>query len=357
MAEPGTDDADRAAAPGTRPTAASVIAELWSEREQSTGGSSIPPAPRDAGRRQGPRARDGKGTGSNAGAVVAVVVVALLLGGGAGFFLYSQGFGQTSKATFVRKADAVCGPANATVTALTKPSSYPELATAAGTLVSSTDAQLAGLGKLSAPAGADGDKVGALLSAMTQTNSAGRSLQDAAARADDGATAASVTQMRTSSADASTKARELGFAACATGMQPAVDTVAGGASGIVKTAFVAKADTICRAAARDLDAIRAPRDARDLNRFFNQMLPVAEKLVTDLKALPVPPGDESTLADAVSGLERMNDKSREVRDAAAAGDRSRILAIDEEGSVLSTAVSAKLDAYGLTSCGSNFGGR
>jgi hypothetical protein len=250
MAQPASDDAARAAGPGARPTAASVIAELWSEREQSKGAAPpLLPSPNGSGPRHAPPVTDPTAPPGNAGPVVAVVVIALLLGAGAGFFVYRQGFGQTSRAAFVRNADAVCGPANGAVTALAKPSSYPELATAAGTLVSSTDAQLAELGKLSAPGGAEGDRVGALLTAMTETNAAGRSLQDAAGRADDRATATAVNQMRTSSADASAKAGELGLGACATGMQPGVDAVAGGAADIVKTAFVAKADIICRAAA------------------------------------------------------------------------------------------------------------
>lgn len=359
MAEPGSEDAARAPTPDTRPTAGSIIAELWSEREQSRAAPTIPPSPTgphgDRGRRQRGGETDGKGR--TMGAVVAVVVVALLLGGGAGFFLYTQGFGQTSKASFLRKADAVCGPANGAVTALAKPSSYPELATAAATLVSSTDAQLAGLRKLSAPSGADGERIGALLSAMTQTNAAGRGLQDAANRADDAATAATTNQVRTSSSDASNKAKELGFAACATGMQAGVDALVGGAAGIVKTAFVAKSDTICRAGARALEGVRQPRDQRDIARFFNQALPIVEKLVVDLKALPVPPGDEATVAEIMSGLEKANEKSREARDAAVAGDRSRFVAIEEETTVLVTAADARLDAYGLTSCGSNFGSR
>ena len=359
MTEMGTGDADRGAARAARPSAASVIADLWSEREQSNAAPSVPPLPPTDGRYR-PEHRPGRqrdGAGGNAKVVLAVVVVALLLGGGVGVFLDSRGFGQTSKAKFVSKADAVCGPANGAVTALAKPTSYPELATAAGTLVTSTDTQLAGLRKLSAPGGADGDKVGGLLVAMTQTNQAGRALQDAAGRGDDGATATAANQVRTSSKDATAKAQDLAFSACAIGMQPGVDTVVAGATGIVKTAFVAKSDTICRASARALQGIRQPRDQRDTARFFNQALPLLEKLVVDLKALPVPPGDEGAVADIMSGLEKANEKSREARDAAVAGDRSRFIAIDEETTVLVTAVDAKLDAYGLTTCGSNFGSR
>lgn len=366
MTELGTDETGREAAPSPRPTAASVIAELWSEREQSYGGPPTPPPPpTGGGHRRPPRPEpEGEGGDNITKVVLAVVVVALLLGAGVGVFLNSRGLGRTSTATFVRKADAVCGPANGTVTALAKPTSYPELATAAGALVTSTDAQLAGLRRLSAPGGADGGRISALLLAMSQTNSAGRSLQDAAAKADDGATASAANQMRVSSTDATTKAQELGLAACATGMQPGVDAVVGGASGIVKAAFVAKADTICRAGARAIEAVRPPRASRDprasnreMARYLGELVPISEEITTDLKALPVPPGDEATVSEMMSEVDKIDAKGREALDAVVSNDASRFLAIGEEAIVLTTAVDAKLDAYGLTTCGSNFGRR
>lgn len=116
MAEVGSEDTERATSGDARPSAASVIAELWSEREQASSTPSGPPVPTSTADRRAPRPPRAGGDEGTAGSTVkvalAVVVVALLLGGGAGVFLSTQGFGRTSKATFVGKADAVCGPAN-----------------------------------------------------------------------------------------------------------------------------------------------------------------------------------------------------------------------------------------------------
>ncbi|MGI8777868.1 MAG: hypothetical protein ACR2LJ_10945 [Acidimicrobiales bacterium] len=355
MAEQGTGGTAGGAAPGARPSASSMIAELWSEREQSQA-QTLPPAPIERPRRPGRPGRQPRGRGDGrTGLVVGVVALALLLGGGLGVYMATQGFGMPSRAKYAAKADAICRPANGAVTSISKPTSYPDLATAAGTLVPATDAQMGGLKKLKQPGGADGNKVGALLSAMTQTNAAGRSLQDAAGRMDDGATAAATQRMRTSAIESSNKAKELGFAACAAGMQPGVEAVVGGAAGVLKTAFIAKADSLCRAAARAMAGIPEPRSGADLVRYFARMLPLGEKMTADFKELPVPPGDEAKVAEIVAALDTLRAKEKEAADAARSGDSSRFIAIEKEYLPLVTAVDAKLDAYGLAVCGSNFG--
>jgi hypothetical protein len=354
MAEPG--DGDQEGRGTGRPSGAALIAEMLGAQEEAAASPAPPSLPTDLelGYERPRKAQ----ADSKRGMVVAVLALALLLGAGLGVLIAGQGFGTTSRAAFAAKADAVCGPANGPVTALAKPTSYPELATAAATLTTATDSQLAGLRALELPGGVDGARAGAVLNGMAETNHAARSLQEAANRMDDPATAAAVRQMRLATTDASTKATELGLSACAAGMQPGVEAVIGGAAGVVRTAFLAKSDTLCRGAARDMEGVRAPRsDPRDLGRYIGALLPIVEKLAIDLRALPVPPGDEATVAEAMSSLERMNDKAKELRDAALAGDRSRFLAVDEELTIMGTAADAKLDAYGLSVCGSNFGGR
>jgi len=333
-----------------KPTASSLIAEMWSEREQSIPRPPVPdaPAPHPGRDRQG---------NSRTGLVVAVVALALLLGGGAGVFMATQGVGMPPTAKFVAKADAVCRPANGAVLSIVKPTSYPDLATAAGTLATSTGAQLGSLRKMTRPGGADGGRVASMFSSMTETDAAARSLQDAAGRKDDVATAAATQRVRLSAAEASTTARQVGFTACATGMQTGVDAVTAGGNAVVKTAFLAKADSLCRASMRELETVVVPKSGNAaIGRYLTQTLQIVQKWVGELKALPVPPGDEATVADIITSLDKVTAKWAEAPGAASAGDRSRFEAISREMSPLNTAADAKLDAYGLSICGSNFGG-
>jgi len=287
-----------------------------------------------------------------------VVSLGLVLGGGVGVFVARQGIGMPSKTSYVAKADAICRAGNGAVASVAKPTSYPDLVTALGTIVTASDAQLGQLHQLKLPGGAGRYQANAALGALTSTNQAAHRLQDAAGRKDDAATATAARQMTAAFGDAGTKAKALGFTACAVGMDAAVQNVVGGSKTLVKAGFVAKADTLCREVARKLSAIPKPSsDGRDVARYLGQALSVADKMVADLKALPVPPGDESTVADMWAVQEKVNAKVVEMKTAAAAGDRSRFAAADSESTVLGTAADAKLDAYGLGICGSNFGKR
>lgn len=362
MTELDTEGIDGDGAP-KRPTAASVIADLWTEREHNA--PPLPPPP-VAGRRGSagrpprplPAGSPGDGGERRTAALVAVVAVALLLGAGLGVFIASRGIGRPSTATFLANAEAACRAGADALTPLAKPTSYPELVTATTAAVTATQAQLDGLRRLRLPAGATGERAGVALAGIAGTNVAARELQETAGRMDDAATASATERLRAAASDGAAAARELGLAGCAAVLQPGLDPVVGGGAEIVKTAFVAKADTLCRAGARAMEGVAPPRsNNRDVGRYLGETLLISEKLVADLKALPVPPGDTSVIGEALTTLDTANGKWREARDAALGNDPSRFVAIEQELVVLGTAADAKLDAYGLTSCGSHFGTR
>ena len=343
----------RPAADDGRPRASSLLADLWLEREEMVRPAGAPKSPKDTSHDGdgGPGFMHGKGA-----LIAAIAAVAVLLGGGLGVFLAKSGSGTPSRATFIAKADAVCGTANASTATVAKPTSYPELGTAMGTVVTATDSELAGLSRLRLPGGADRVPANGAIAALTATDGAAHTLADAAAKKDDAATAAATSKLATQFADASAKAKAFGFTACATGMQTAMANVAGGAQGLVKTTFMAKSDSLCREASRTLDAIPPfKNNATDVARYFGQGVAVVTKLANDLRALPAPPGDEATVADILSAVDKVNAKTSEMKDAAAAGDQSRFVAAGQELTVLETAADAKLDAYGMSVCGSNFG--
>ncbi len=348
----------RPTTPAPRPSGSSMIAEMLSEREQLAGPAPGPGPGAGGTAPGGPRTgrRPAKRHSGRTGLIVAVVGIGVLLGGGAGVFLATTGVGLPSKTKFITKADAVCGPTNQSVAGLAKPTSYPELATAAGAVVTATDAQVKGLRGVKLPGGAAHDPAGAVVEALAATNRAAHSLLDAAGRKDDAATAAATQRMSTQFGDAGTKAKAFGFKSCAAGMQAEMDSLTGGSKGLVKTSFVAKSDNLCREAARKVTALALPKnDGRDIARFFNQAIPVVSKLLTDLKVLTVPPGDEAAVAEMMGAQEKVIANAVEMRDAASAGDQSRFLAASKQYSVLVTAADSKLDAYGLGVCGSNFG--
>jgi hypothetical protein len=346
----------RPVADESRPRASTVISELWLEREELSRATTPATTPEPAVEARGPRPSPSDFMSGKGGLVAAIVAVAVLLGGAVGVFLARGGADVPTKATFIAKSDAVCQAANSSIAAISKPTSYPELATAIGTVATADDAQGAGLARVHLPKGTAGTAAADVIASLTTTSQAAHSLAEAAAKKDDAATATATSHLMTQYADAATKARAFGFTACATGMQTGMDNVTGGAKGLVKATFTAKADGLCREASRKLDAIPPFKaNATDVARFFGQGLAITTKTVADLRTLAPPPGDEAAIADMLAAQDKFNAKLGELRDAAAAGDQSRFVAAGHELDVLSTAADSKFDAYGLSVCGSNFG--
>jgi hypothetical protein len=316
-----------------------------------------PPPPRSSGPSGNPYApTPAKKRGG--GVIAAVVVGALVLAGaGVGGVVLAMKGGAPSRTEFVADADDICRPANGPVAAIVKPTSYPELATAAGTVSTTVNAQVGQLRALDQPGGEAKAEVAGVLAALEGTSAAAKRLQDAAGDQDDTATIAATKDMASQATDARTRATTSGFAACSIGMQPGIDAVFGGTQSVIKAGFVAQADVLCRRAANDTEDIDFPQSdtGRALAAFLGELIALFDDLVDDIRALPVAPGDEATVSEILTAQDKVQDKNREVQDAAADEDIDRFDALNAESVTLTTAADAKWDAYGLGSCGSNFG--
>jgi hypothetical protein len=269
--------------------------------------------------------------------------------------LAACGGGGVSKADFVTKADAACGPGNATLAAVKAPSNLPELATAAGTVATTADAQAATLRPIDAP-GDDKVLVTGLVTALADVAPPARALQEAAGKTDDAATARATNDLKAKADAAAQQAKSYGLALCGTGVQGSVNTLFEGTRTVLKAAFVARAESLCAAANRKADALGEPSTLAALRRYITSYLPLAENLFKDIKALPVPSGDESTLADMFTKQDAVIAKIKEIQTAAQRGSESQVDRLFDEADTVSTAANAAFDAYGLRQCGtlSNF---
>lgn len=260
------------------------------------------------------------------------------------------GDGGVDKADFVAQADQACTPGNTAVASLAKPSNLPDLAGAAGTLATTVDAQVAELRKLEVPKD-DKVLVGGMLGALAEVGGAARTLQETAAKTDDAATARAANDLKARTDAAAAQTEAYGFGACGRTLRAPVTTLFQGANGVVKAAFVAKADALCTAATRRVAALAAPSSLAALARYLTSYVPIEEKLFADIKALAVPPGDEGTVTDMLTAQAAVTAKDKEALAAAQARNQRLLDAIDEESASLITAANAKFDAYGLKNCG------
>ncbi|HET7721535.1 MAG TPA: hypothetical protein VFK43_16320 [Acidimicrobiales bacterium] len=280
-----------------------------------------------------------------------LLAASLALAGG----LVGCGGGGVSRAEFVTKADGACSAGNGMLAIAAKPSNLPELATAAGAVATSVDSQAEALRKLKAP-GDDTAVVAGVIDALAGVGGQARALQEAAGKTDDAATARAANDLRGKTDNAASQAKAYGLTVCGQGLQAPVANVLEGGRTILKAAFVARAESLCTAANRKVDALASGSSLASLARYLSAYLPIADKLFADIKALAVPPGDDSAVADMLSAQDQALAKEKEAHAAAQRGNAAQFDRLEGEVITLVTAANAKFDAYGLRACGtlSNF---
>ena len=259
--------------------------------------------------------------------------------------------GGVSKPDFVTKADAACGPGNGALAAVAKPSNLPELASAAGTVATTVDTQAAALRKLDPP-GDDKAVVAGVIGALAEVGPAARALQEAAGKTDDAATARTANDLKAKFDAAAVQARAYGLMVCAQGLQAPVTTVFEGSRTLLKAAFVARADALCTAANRKADTLASPGSSlASVARYLAAYLQIEEKLFADIKALAVPPGEESAVADMLAAQDQVIANDKDQLAAAQKADQAQLNRVTDASPPLITAANARFDAYGLRSCG------
>lgn len=254
-----------------------------------------------------------------------------------------------SKPDFVAKADGACGTDGTPATAA-KPSSLPELATAAGTVAASVESQTRALRTLETP-GDDEAAVAGVIGALGEVGAQARTLQDAAGKTDDAATARAANDLRGKTDNAAAQAKAYGLGVCGQGLLAPVANVVEGGRSILKAAFVARAESLCTAANRKADALTSPSSLAGAARYLTAYLSIEEKLFADIRALAVPPGDDTTVAEMLAAQDKVIAKDRELHAAAQRGNAAQFDRLELEEIELVTAANAKFDAYGLRACG------
>ena len=257
-----------------------------------------------------------------------------------------------SKADFTAKADAACAPGNTAISTTAKPTNAAQVGTAAGTATTTIDGQVTSLRAMKLPGGKDKAQVQGIITAIADVAAPTKALQDAAGKNDDGAMAQAAKDMQTKADTANTSAQAYGLAQCGTQLKYGLGNLFDGVKNVVKGTFVGKAESLCRDSLKKSNAVATPGSSlASTSRYLDAQVVISRKLITDLRALTAPPGDESTIADLTGGFEAVNGKALAVLDAARGGNPQLAVALADELQVAATAATAKFDAYGLKGCG------
>jgi hypothetical protein len=256
-----------------------------------------------------------------------------------------------NKTEFVAKADAACVPGNEAVSTTAKPTNAPQVATASGTAATTIDGQVAALRAMKMPS-KDKAQIQSVVTAIADIAAPTRALQEAAGKNDDTAMAKAALDMQAKADTAATSAQAYGLAQCGTQLKFGLGNMFDGVKNVVKATYVSKAAGLCRDFLRKADAVPAPGNTlASAARSLDMLLTLQEKLTTDLRAIPVPPGDQAPVQDYLAALDALNAKTKEFSAAAKANNARLVIALNDEFQVAANAVSAKFDAYGLDVCG------
>ncbi len=258
-----------------------------------------------------------------------------------------------SRAEFATKADAACTPGNTTISTMAKPTNTPQVATAAGTAVSTIDGQVVALRAMKLPGGKDEAEAQNVINLISEVSAPTKALQNAAGKNDDGGMARAAVEMQAKADAAHNSAQALGMSQCGVQLKFGLGNLFDGVKQVVKAAFVAQGEGLCRDAARRYAALPAPGSTQaSVTRFLDGVNGVSTKLAADLRALQAPPGDEAAISEMLGAVDSLNVKAKEAINVARSGNERLFIALTDELRVAQTAVNAKLDAYGLKVCGS-----
>ncbi len=255
-----------------------------------------------------------------------------------------------SKASFVAQADAACTPGNTTISTTAKPTNAPQVATSAGTAVSTIDSQVGALRALKMPGGKEKDQVQGIITALAEVSAPTKALQDAAGRTDDAAMAKAAVEMQAKADTAAGAASAYGLAQCGTQLKFGLGNMFDGVKNVVKATYLAKGQTLCRDFIRKVESLPPPSSFSSPSRFLDSFIAMATKLATDIRGLATPPGDQAAVDDLLHSVDAAIAKFTEASVAARGNNPRLVLALMDEATVATRAMNARFDAFGLTAC-------
>jgi hypothetical protein len=128
-----------------------------------------------------------------------------------------------------------------------------------------------------------------------------------------------------------------------------------GCGGLSKEELVAKANAICQKAESDFDKVKQPSSLSDpdaASKYFDQLVPIAEKQLTDLRALEPPDEIKADYDAFVAANDKFVKQLKELVAAAKAKDAQKGVQLASDLQTTAREATEKARAAGLTKCAS-----
>jgi hypothetical protein len=126
----------------------------------------------------------------------------------------------------------------------------------------------------------------------------------------------------------------------------------GGGGGLSKAEYIARANGICRAAAKQVAALDAPgqSDVAQLPKVAGEVVAVQRKALDRLKAIKAPKEDRTEIAKWIALVDQTIDQAEVSAKSQRSGDITRAMAANLNGAALDKRADELARAYGLRRC-------
>jgi hypothetical protein len=126
----------------------------------------------------------------------------------------------------------------------------------------------------------------------------------------------------------------------------------GGGGGLSKADYVAKANAICRAAAKQVTDLDAPgrSDVSELPKVASEVVAVQRKALDRLKAIKAPKDDRTEIAKWIALVDQTIDQAEVSARSQRSGDITRAIAANLNGAALDKRADQLARSYGLRGC-------
>ncbi|HVE76832.1 MAG TPA: hypothetical protein VND22_08735 [Actinomycetota bacterium] len=273
-----------------------------------------------------------------------VALIVLLL-------LSATGCGPTL-AAFIAEADALCKRGEAAITSLAAPDSVAKVKEFGEKLAAETKKLVNQLAALKPPRGDDAAKTKAFVDDLRAAGNASEELGKAAGKEDFPGTEKAVADTDKAFKKADDSARTAGFKVCGKAGAAAAASVAAPTPGLLKNAYIAKADALCGTANNEQNAIPQPESLEEYANFIDKILVITDKLTTDLKAIAPPAADKAAIDEWLAANDALRAVVVDLQAAARAGDEDRFLEVLDRFTAMSNDALLKGDRIGFRDCGS-----
>jgi hypothetical protein len=122
---------------------------------------------------------------------------------------------------------------------------------------------------------------------------------------------------------------------------------------LARDEWIARADSICAEASRELDALGEPGTPAELAELSDEAAAIAERQLDRLRDLRPPTEVEDDYTRMLDLTDDQIEISREIADAAREGDPAAVQALVEEGRSLDDEADELAARYGFEECGSD----